>query len=99
MKKNHVLSFTLLDVLALNAQTTANFNTAENYVDGPLEDSDNWDNSSSWFTVDITNEKVSTSINSADVLRTEKLTNISGSTVSFEVNLNFSGEFQYGQIH
>lgn len=41
MKKNHVLSFILLSVLALNAQTTANFTTAENYMDGPLEDSDN----------------------------------------------------------
>ena len=76
MKKTHVLSFILLSVLALNAQTTANFTTAENYIDGPLEDSDNWDNSSSGFTVDITNEKVSTSVNIADTLWTEQLTNI-----------------------
>ena len=49
MKKNHVLLFTLVSVFALNSQTTANFTTAENYVDGPLEDSNNWDDLSSGF--------------------------------------------------
>jgi len=95
MKKNHVLLFTLVSVFALNSQTTANFTTAENYVDGPLEGSNNWDDLSSGFTVDVTNEKVSTSVGGADALWIEQLTNI-GSTVSFEVNLNFSGDFQYG---
>ena len=94
MKKNHVLLFTLVSVFALNAQTTANFTTAENYVDGPLEGSDNWDDSSSGFTVDVTNEKVSTSVGGADALWIEQLTNI-GSTVSFEVNLNFSGDCSF----
>jgi hypothetical protein len=95
MKKFYFLLFALTANF-LTAQTTADFTSADGYADGPLENNDDWHDDSSGFTVDITNEESSTSIDGATAFWTEQLTSISGSMVSFEVNLNFSGDFQYG---
>jgi|TARA_B110001454_G_scaffold211011_1_gene226151 hypothetical protein len=95
MKKFYFLLFALTANF-LTAQTTADFTAADGYADGPLENNNDWHNDSSGFTVDITNEESSTSIDGAAAFWTEQLTSISGSMVSFEVNLNFSGDFQYG---
>ena len=93
MKKLYTFIIAIFSSVVLQAQITANFSASEGYENGALGNNPNWDNgSSSWF-VNTTNEKVSTSANSAEALWTEQLTSISGSTVSFEVNFNFNGDF------
>ena len=93
MKKLYTFIIAIFSSVVLQAQITANFSASEGYENGALGNNLNWDNgSSSWF-VNTTNEKVSTSANSAEALWTEQLTSISGSTVSFEVNFNFIGDF------
>ncbi|MDA0316527.1 MAG: T9SS type A sorting domain-containing protein [Bacteroidetes bacterium] len=93
MKKLYIFIIAIFSSVVLQAQITANFSASEGYENGALGNNLNWDNgSSSWF-VNTTNEKVSTSANSAEALWTEQLTSISGSTVSFEVNFNFNGDF------
>ena len=92
MNKLYIFLTLLISVTTLNAQVTANFTAAENYVNGALGNNANWEGGSSWF-VNTTNEKVSTSANSADALWSEQLVSISGSTVTFEVNFSFNGDF------
>jgi hypothetical protein len=92
MRKIYIFLILLICVTTLNAQVTANFTAAEGYADGALGNNANWEGGGSWF-VNTTNEKVSTSANSADALWSEQLPSISGSTVTFEVNFSFNGDF------
>lgn len=82
----------ILSATTLNAQVTANFTTDDGYANGALGNNENWEGGGSWF-VNTTNEKVSTSANFAEALWTKQLTSISGSTVTFEVNFSFNGDF------
>jgi hypothetical protein len=92
MKNVYIFFTIILSVTTLSAQVTANFTTADGYVNGALGNNENWEGGGSWF-INTTNEKVSTSANSAEALWTEQLTSISGSTVTFEVNFSFNGDF------
>jgi hypothetical protein len=92
MKNVYIFFTIILSVTTLSAQVTANFTTADGYANGALGNNENWVGGGSWF-VNTTNEKVSTSANSAEALWTEQLTSISGSTVTFEVNFSFNGDF------
>ena len=92
MKNVYIFFTIILSVTTLSAQVTANFTTVDGYVNGALGNNENWVGGGSWF-VNTTNEKVSTSANSAEALWTEQLTSISGSTVTFEVNFSFNGDF------
>ena len=93
MKKLYTLIIAIFSSVVLQAQITTNFSATEGYENVALGINPNWDNSSSSWFVNTTNEKVSTSANSADALWTKELTSISGSTVSFEVNFSFNGDF------
>jgi hypothetical protein len=92
MNKLYIFLILLICVTTLNAQVTSNFTTAEGYADGALGNNENWEGGGSWF-VNTTNEKASTSANSAEALWIEQLTSISDSTVTFEVNFSFNGDF------
>jgi hypothetical protein len=92
MNKLYIFLILLICVTTLNAQVTANFTTTDGYADGALGNNENWEGGGSWF-VNTTNEKASTSANSAEALWIEQLTSISGSTVTFEVNFSFNGDF------
>lgn len=94
MRNLYIFLTIILSATTLNAQVTASFTTAEGYDNSALGNNENWEGGSSWF-VNTTNEKVSTSANSAEALWTQQLASISGSTVTFEVNFSFNGDFAH----
>lgn len=93
MKIYYLLITILLSATTLSAQVTANFTAAESYTNGNLQDDTRW--GGQFFTVNTTNENVSTQSNTAEGFWGEKLSSISGSIVTFEVDLNFAGAFSY----
>jgi hypothetical protein len=93
MRNVYIFFTIILSVTTLNAQVTANFTTADGYADGALDVDSRW--GGQFFSVNTTDEKVSTASNGAEGFWGEKLTSISGSEVTFEVNLNFNGAFSH----
>jgi len=93
MKKNHVLLFTLVSVFALNAQTTANFSTAEGYTNGLLSNNTNW--GGQFFYVNTTNESVATQSNTAEAFWGQSQPISEGETITFEVDMSFGGDLGY----
>ncbi|MDA9874960.1 hypothetical protein N9D29_03000, partial [Flavobacteriaceae bacterium] len=93
MKKNHVLLFTLVSVFALNAQTTANFSTAEGYTNGLLSNNTNW--GGQFIYVNTTNESVSTQSNGAEAYWGQSQPITEGETITFEVDMKFGGDLGY----
>lgn len=93
MRNVYILFTIILSATTLNAQVTANFTSAEGYADGALDVDSRW--GGQFFSVNTTNEKVSTASNGAEGFWGEKLTSISGSEVTFEVDLNFNGAFSH----
>ena len=93
MKKIYTLIFFTLTTSFLTAQTTANFSTAEGYVDGLLSNNINW--GGQFIYVNTTNESVSTQSNSADAFWGQSQSITEGETITFEVDMKFGGDLNY----
>jgi hypothetical protein len=93
MKIIYTLIFFTLTTSFLTAQTSVNFSSGEGYVNGLLSNNTNW--GGNYFYINTANEKVSTQSNGAEAFWGEKLTTITGSTVTFEVDLSFNGDFSH----
>ena len=99
MRNVYIFLILLICVTTVNAQVIDYFSTQYNYVNGALTNSTNWvaDKSSvtCFWSVDTADGKASTVTNNDGALWTKQLPSITGSSVTFEVNFKFIGDFGY----